>query len=104
MKILVDELPFDTNECPFNYGDSWGYSLCPCRNDEDKCPEWRTSKDNLLHECERLIEYDEFMRRQGGKVMDNYIVINGKKTELTEEQLKQLGIETKEKRNNPFEG
>ena len=34
--------------------------------------------------------------------MENYIVINGKKTELTEEQLKQLGIETEKKRNNPF--
>lgn len=34
--------------------------------------------------------------------MDNYIMINGKKIELTEEQLKQLlGIEVK-KRNNPF--
>lgn len=31
---------------------------------------------------------------------DNYIVINGKRTELTEEQLKALGIET---RKNPFE-
>lgn len=31
---------------------------------------------------------------------DNYIVINGKRTELTEEQLKLLGIET---RKNPFE-
>lgn len=30
---------------------------------------------------------------------ENYIVINGKKIELTEEQLKQLGIETKP---NPF--
>lgn len=27
--------------------------------------------------------------------MENYICINGKKTELTDEQLKQLGIETK---------
>lgn len=35
--------------------------------------------------------------------MENYIVINGKKTELTEEQLKQLGIETEEKeKKNPF--
>lgn len=31
---------------------------------------------------------------------DNYIVINGKKSELTEEQLKLLGITA---RNNPFE-
>ena len=34
--------------------------------------------------------------------MENYIVINGKKAELTEEQLKQLGIEIEKKRNNPF--
>lgn len=34
--------------------------------------------------------------------MDNYIVINGKKTELTEEQLKALGVEVEKKRNNPF--
>lgn len=35
--------------------------------------------------------------------MDNYIVINGKKAELTEEQLKQLGIKVEEKRNSPFD-
>lgn len=35
--------------------------------------------------------------------MDNYIVINGKKAELTEEQLEKLGIEVEKKRNNPFE-
>ena len=34
--------------------------------------------------------------------MDNYIVINGKKAELTEEQLKALGIEVEKKRSNPF--
>lgn len=34
---------------------------------------------------------------------ENYIVIDGKKTELTEEQLKALGIEPEKKRNNPFE-
>ena len=34
---------------------------------------------------------------------ENYIVINGKKIELTEEQLKQLGIEPEKKRKNPFE-
>lgn len=34
--------------------------------------------------------------------MDNYIVINGKKVELTEEQLKALGIEDGLARNNPF--
>ena len=33
--------------------------------------------------------------------MENYIVINGKKAELTEEQLKQLGIKP-EKKENPF--
>lgn len=35
------------------------------------------------------------------EMSENCIVINGKKTELTEEQLKALGIEGK--RNNPFE-
>lgn len=35
--------------------------------------------------------------------MENYIVINGQKAELTEEQLKQLGLKVEEKRNNPFE-
>lgn len=34
---------------------------------------------------------------------ENYIVINGKKIELTEEQLKQLGIEPEKKRKNPLE-
>lgn len=34
--------------------------------------------------------------------MDNYIVINGKKAELTEEQLKQLGINIEEKKETPF--
>lgn len=33
--------------------------------------------------------------------MDNYIVINGKKTELTEEQLEKLGIKVEKK--NPFD-
>lgn len=34
--------------------------------------------------------------------MENYICINGNKTELTEEQLKQLGIKIEKKRNSPF--
>ena len=34
---------------------------------------------------------------------ENYIVINGKKSELTEEQLKALGIKVEMKRKNPFE-
>ena len=33
---------------------------------------------------------------------DNYTVINGKKIELTEKQIKALGIEVKTKRNRPF--
>ena len=33
---------------------------------------------------------------------ENYIVINGKKAELTEEQLKALGIESVETKTNPF--
>lgn len=34
---------------------------------------------------------------------ENYIVINGKRLELTKEQLKALGIEPEKKRKNPFE-
>ena len=34
---------------------------------------------------------------------ENYLVINGKRTELTEEQLRQLGIEPEKKRKNPFD-
>lgn len=34
--------------------------------------------------------------------MDNYIVINGKKAELTEEQLKQLGIKVEVEKETPF--
>ena len=34
---------------------------------------------------------------------ENYIVINGKKSELAEEQLKSLGIEVETKRKNPFD-
>ena len=33
------------------------------------------------------------VREKGRNEMDNYICINGKKTELTEEQMRQLGIE-----------
>ena len=35
--------------------------------------------------------------------MENYIVINGKKAELTKEQLEKLGIKINPKRNNPFD-
>lgn len=47
---------------------------------------------------------NEFMNRKKGKpeMSENYIVINGKKAEMTEEQLKQLGIEPEKKRKNPF--
>lgn len=34
--------------------------------------------------------------------MENYIVINGKKVELTQEQLKQLGISVEVKKETPF--
>lgn len=34
--------------------------------------------------------------------MENYIVINGKKAELTEEQLKQLGIDVEVNKETPF--
>ena len=34
---------------------------------------------------------------------ENYIVINGKRLELTKEQLKSLGLEVETRRKNPFE-
>lgn len=34
--------------------------------------------------------------------MENYIVINGKKAELTEKQLKQLGINVEVNKETPF--
>ena len=67
MKIIVDELPYYGESCPFDFGGSWGYELCPYRNDEEKCPQyWSKEKvcsPNNPGECERLIEYDEFIRR-----------------------------------------
>lgn len=45
-------------------------------------------------------EMQEIIRRNRWDDMDTYLVINGKKVELTEEQLKALGIVTKK---NPFE-
>lgn len=41
-------------------------------------------------------------RERDEHMNENYIVINGKKAELTEEQLKALGIEPEKKRKNPF--
>lgn len=40
------------------------------------------------------------MARGWGGNMDNYVMINGKRVELTDEQVKALGIET---RKNPFD-
>lgn len=40
--------------------------------------------------------------REGKMMSENYIVINGKKAELTKEQLKALGIEAEPE--NPFAG
>ena len=48
-------------------------------------------------------EFKEDLMKKEENDMENYIVINGKKTELTEEQLKALGIEVEKKKNNPFE-
>lgn len=46
----------------------------------------------------------QLCEKLGANIMnENYIVINGKKSELTEEQLKALGVEVETKRKNPFE-
>lgn len=47
-------------------------------------------------------EFKEDLMKKEENNMENYIVINGKKTELTKEQLKQLGIGIEKERNNPF--
>ena len=59
-------------------GSCWGYDMC-----SDQCA-------------------NEFMNRKKGKqkMSENYIVINGKKAELTDEQMKALGIA--HNRKNPF--
>ena len=44
---------------------------------------------------------EDVVRERDKNMNENYIVINGKKAELTEEQLKALGI--KKERKNPFE-
>lgn len=56
-------------------------------------------KENVLNELRDISNKPE---KKKENTMENYIVINGKKAELTEEQLKQLGIEIEKKRNNPF--
>ena len=47
------------------------------------------------------VSYSEFVEEV--KEMENYICINGKKTELTQEQLRQLGIETEEDKKAAWE-
>ena len=64
MKFLVDSLPYYGDDCPFNHGDSWGYELCPYRNNKDECPrywdkEFICSGDNP-HQCPQLIESIQF--------------------------------------------
>lgn len=56
-------------------------------------------KENVLNELRDISNKPE---KKEGNTMESYIVINGKKAELTEEQLKQLGIEVEKKRKNPF--
>ena len=56
-------------------------------------------KENVLNELRNNINKS---KKKEENTVENYIVINGKKIELTEEQLKALDIEVKKKRNNPF--
>lgn len=58
-------------------------------------------KENVLNELRDNVSNKPEKKEEN--TMENYIVINGKKAELTEEQLKQLGIEVEEKRNSPFD-
>lgn len=66
MKFIVDSLPYYMDSCPFNYIDSWGYTLCPYRDSKTKCPrywdkEFICSNYNP-HECNFLIEFDKFLK------------------------------------------
>lgn len=56
-------------------------------------------KENVLNELRDISNKPE---KKEENTMENYIVINGKKAELTEDQLKALNIEIEKKRNNPF--
>lgn len=69
MKLVVDELPYGKEhkeECPFAYGDSYGYGLCGYRNNEEKCPRyWDKHKQDSVdnpHKCERLIEFIQYLK------------------------------------------
>ena len=59
-------------------------------------------KEKVVKELNELSSISNKSEKKEENNMENYIVINGQKLELTEEQLKQLGIEVEKKRNNPF--
>ena len=48
-------------------------------------------------------EEEKILAKEEKTMSDNYTVINGKKSELSEEQLKTPGIEVETKRKNPFD-
>lgn len=52
--------------------------------------------------CKVVEEMQEIIHRNGWDTMNAYLVFNGKKIMLTDEQLKVLGIEIERKRKNPF--
>lgn len=57
MKILVDELPKDKQNCPFYRQDMDGYGgFCTLSGDQ-KLHCWKDSDD----ECEMCVTYDKFM-------------------------------------------
>lgn len=66
MKFIVDSLPYNMNNCPFHYMDSWGYTLCPYKDNKTKCPRyWDIHfiySDYNPHECNYLIEFDKFLK------------------------------------------
>lgn len=76
-------------------------TLSVCDDFSDRS-EWvhlpKTIKEEILPRMEDFLA-DNYW---GERKMKNYIIINGKKAELTEEQLRQLGINTKVKRETPF--
>lgn len=72
-----------------------GYYKVTC-NHEGKEHSWNFTKE----EMENRISGNAYIIIGDETLMENYICINGKKAELTEEQMKALGIEVPNK--NPF--
>lgn len=97
--------PGNIKNCPICGKQSLSASNSYCRDhtNSDDTDKYHVDYNDVISNTPNKDYFDKKVEEAlKENTMDNYIVINGKKLELTEEQLKQLGIEDK-KRNNPFE-